>query len=199
MAVQDYARADLRCDGTWLCDGSNQQSFVDTVLMPIQIYNRQSDQTAIHDGAHCITVNQINQDTYQLLCDGEILCNQGKEVLCDGEYLCDGSVSCQRFIPLQGQSEYIELNAAALMLEPMTDQARVNALCDGSMLCDGSNQESFIDAPMTLRLVKHYWCDGRRDVSCTLCDGSMLCDGVHTAFDKGWYCAGNIIILEEAA
>jgi hypothetical protein len=86
----------------------------------------------------------------------------------------------------------------ALTLEPMTDQARVKALCDGSIPCDGGNQESFVDAPMTLRIIKHYWCDGRRDVSCTPCDGSFFCDGAYTCFDNGWYCEGKIM-LEEAA
>jgi hypothetical protein len=197
-ALDDYARVRLQCDGTWLCDGSNQQSCIDSVPTPPRIHNRQSDQTVIQDGAQGIGVGQINQDRYRPLCDGEILCNQGKEILCDGEYRCDGEVSCARFIPLPEQSEYTELNAAALTLEPMSDQGRVKALCDGSILCDGSNQESCIDAPMTLRVVKHYWCDGRREVSCTPCDGSMLCEGTHTCFNNGWYCEGTIMV-EEAA
>jgi hypothetical protein len=197
-AFKDSPKAHLLCDGKWLCDGSNQKSVVDSVAMPIQIDNRLLDQTVINAGGQCVAVNQKNQDRYRLLCTGEVLCDQGKEVLCDGEYLCDGSVSCQRFIPLQDISEsYADPSETTLTLAPMADQARVNALCDGSILCDGSNQKSFIDAPMTLRLVKHYWCDGRRDVSCTPCDGSFECDGSRTCFD-GWYCVGNTI-QEEAA
>jgi hypothetical protein len=198
VELEDYARADVRCDGTWLCDGSNQQSFVDTTSMPLEINTNYAEQADIADGDNAVAVKHLDKDRYHLLCDGEILCNQGKEVLCNGEYLCDGEVSCARFIPLEEQSEYTELNETVLTLEPTSEQARVKALCDGSLLCDGSNQESFVDAPVNLQIVKHYWCDGRRAVSCTPCDGSILCDGTHACFDKGWYCAGNIM-LEEAA
>jgi hypothetical protein len=198
VALQEYARVNLWCDGTWRCDGSNQQSFIDAIAMPLEIKPIHVEHTDIAEGKHEVTVNRLDTDRYRLLCNGEILCNQGKEVLCNGEYLCDGTVSCVRFISLPEQSEYTEINETVLTLEPMSDKTRVKALCDGSILCDGSNQASFVDAPMSLRIVKHYWCDGRREVSCTPCDGSFLCDGTHTSFDNGWYCAGNII-LEEAA
>jgi hypothetical protein len=188
-AFEDSPKVRLLCDGKWLCDGSNRQSFIDAVSMPMRRDIRLSDQTAINDGGQRVGANHKNQDRYRLLCNGEVLCNQGKEVLCNGEYFCDGSVSCQRFISLQEDKSYTSAIETTLTLAPMADQARVNAPCDGPILCDGGNQESFADAPMTLRLVRRYWCDGRRDASCTPCDGSFECDGSRACFD-GWYCEG---------
>jgi hypothetical protein len=196
-AFEDSPKAHLLCDGKWLCEGSNQQSVIDAVYAPVRINNRLSDQTIINDGEQCLEVKQNNQDSYRMLCNGEVLCNRGEEVLCNGEHLCDGAVSCQRFILLQENESYTSVSETALTLEPMADKAHMNALCDGSILCDGGDQDSFVDAPMTLRLVKHYWCDGRREVNCTPCDGSFACDGSRTCFD-GWYCAGNIVLKEAA-
>jgi hypothetical protein len=196
LKLDDPAKAGLVCDGTWLCDGSNQQSFIDAISMPIQIDNRLSDQTVTNDGGQHVEVNQKNQDRYRLLCNGEVLCDQGKKVLCDGEYLCDGSVTCEGFIPLQDIS-YADSISALLTLESLEDWARVNALCDGSILCDGSNQKSFVDAPMKIRVVRHYWCDGHGQANGTPCDESFLCDGLRTCFDNGWYCEGNSILEQE--
>jgi hypothetical protein len=199
LALNDRAKVYLLCDGKWLCDGSNQQSFIDAWAMPIEISPRHEDQADITDGGQDVAIARQERDRYRLLCNGEVLCNQGWDMRCDGSWLCDGSVSCARFIAKNEEKTYADMSVAHLALVPMEDSARVNALCDGSILCDGSNQKSFVDAPMALRLVKHYWCDGRREVSCTPSDGSFLCDGSRTCFDNGWYCAGNIVLEEEAA
>jgi hypothetical protein len=75
VVLDDRARAGLRCDGTWLCDGSNQQSCIDALAMPLEINTDYAEQADIADGDNDVAVKRHDRDRYHLLCNGEALCN----------------------------------------------------------------------------------------------------------------------------
>jgi hypothetical protein len=150
----------------------------------------------------------------QLKCDGSWPCEQFlpargtvrdtilTSIFPNGAYKCDGSFDCSGYAPvyfpmdIQGPvfpvDTYADKFAAAMTLEALEDQAVITPICDGTFLCDGSNQKSMIDAPMKIRIIRPFRCDGTKRPTCSLCDGTWKCDGTYTGYD-GWYYSGDLI------
>jgi hypothetical protein len=116
----------------------------------------------------------------------------------DGSFFCDGSVDCSGFLEIYSPI-YIpgiiyfdneeETFKSHITLNPMEDRAIIDAACNGGMLCDGKNLDSMIDAPMVIRVIRPFLCNGSRTVYARtlaeplFCDGSFACDG------GSWPCA----------
>jgi hypothetical protein len=69
----------------------------------------------------------------------------------------------------------------------MEDQAMVDAQCDGDMLCDGRNLDPMVDAPMSIRIIRPFLCDGSRTVYAVTLSDPLYCDGF-ACDDKSWPC-----------
>jgi hypothetical protein len=159
----------------------------------------------------------------ETLCDGRFTCDGGwicdiynsirgtvfdtymVSVFPNGTYTCNGSFDCSGYVTIYEPLDmtgavlpidtYLDKLTAAITVEPMEDRAAINPICDGTWQCDGSNRKSVIDAPMKLRIIRPFLCDGSVTPSCSVCDGSIVCDGSYTGFD-GRYCRE--AIFEEA-
>ena len=116
----------------------------------------------------------------------------------DGTFFCDGSVKCSGFleiyspinlpgIPLFDNEE--EAFEAQITLSPMEDNAMIDATCDGDLLCDGRNLDSMIDAPMAIRIIMPFLCNGNKTVYAKTLAESLFCDGSFTCDDESWPCA----------
>jgi hypothetical protein len=120
----------------------------------------------------------------------------------DGVYTCDGSFDCSGYTRVYAPIDIPDLVlpvdtsgdrlSVRLSLEPMEDRATINAICDGTWVCNGSNQASMLDAPMQMRIIRPFVCDGSVTSSCSLCDGSIICNGSYTGYD-GRYCREDIM------
>jgi hypothetical protein len=160
----DQGRENL-CDGSWICDGS----------MDCERY---------------VPFRGTTSDYLR------------RENLCDGSWFCDGEIDCKGyceiFSPLEVPGFLFPSNgvvdefSATLTLDPREDRMMIRAICDGSWLCDGSNTQSVIDAPMKLRIIREFHCNGVHTPSCAVCDGTIICDGSYTGYD-GLFCSGDII------
>jgi hypothetical protein len=156
-----------------------------------------------------------------ILCDGTRLCNDSwncdycepvrgniaDSILApsclDGTFFCDGSVTCSGFleiydpryfsgIPLFDNEE--EVFETRMTLGRMADTAMIDAVCDGDLLCDGRNLDSMTDAPMTMRIIRPFLCNGNRTVYAQTLAESLFCDGSFTCDDQSWPCTD---VLEE--
>jgi hypothetical protein len=151
-----------------------------------------------------------------ILCDGEWKCDgswecegfqpeRGRisdiiifETDCNGVYSCNGGLDCSGYaeihspmaiggIPLYDQEE--DGFEAAITMTPMEDSAVIDTLCDGGMVCDGRNLDSIIDAPMKLRVIRPFFCDGSKTLYTTTLDGAIICDGSFLCAGDGWPCS----------
>jgi hypothetical protein len=127
------------------------------------------------------------------------------ETNCSGIYPCNGAFDCSGYaeiyspmeiegIPLYDQEE--DEFVMKLTLTPMEDSAEIDALCDGGMVCDGRNLDSILDAPMTLRIIRPFFCNGSKTLYTTTLDGAIACDGSYLCTEDGWPCTD--LIEEEA-
>jgi hypothetical protein len=152
---------DILCDGVWKCDGSWEcEGF-------------QPDRGALSD------IILIETD-------------------CNGVYSCNGGLDCSGYaeiyspmqiegLPLYDQEE--DRFEAAITMTPMEDSAVIDAFCDGGLVCDGRNLDSIIDAPMTLRIIRPFLCDGSKTLYTTTLDGAVVCDGSFLCAEDGWPCS----------
>jgi hypothetical protein len=113
-----------------------------------------------------------------LRCNGRILCDQGREIICNGTWVCDGTVECKHIISGVGTVfDYV------LMEEYCNGSRR----CDGFVGCSGYSTLHTND-PIILPLLNSYGSNDGVEVglSTTLedrakvkvyCDGRWLCDG----------------------
>jgi hypothetical protein len=120
------------------------------------------------------------------------------EILCNGVYSCNGEMDCSGYdeiyspieiegIPLYDCQE--DVFEAEIAMTPMEDIAVIDAVCDGSLVCDGRNTDAIIDAPMTIRVIKPFFCDGSRTLYTTTLDGAIICDGSFVCAEDGWPCS----------
>jgi hypothetical protein len=153
--------ADILCDGEWLCDGSR-------------------------DCEGFLPVRGTISDTILIETD------------CSGVWSCNGECDCSGYaeiysplriegIPLfDCQEDEFE---TTLSLEPLADSAVIDAVCDGSLVCDGRNIDAIIDAPMTMRVIRPFFCDGSKTVYTTTLDGAVICDGSFVCAEDGQPCS----------
>jgi hypothetical protein len=154
-----------------------------------------------------------------LCCDGRFYCDQGMDIVCNGNRLCDGSWGCDYFEPARGVisdailvtsyldgsffcdgsadcSGFLEIyspvyipgiplfdneeDTAELLvtISPMEDQAMID------------------DAPMVLRIIRPFLCDGSKTVYAKTLTEPLFCDGSFVCDDESWPCAD--LIEEEA-
>jgi hypothetical protein len=122
----------------------------------------------------------------------------------DGTFFCDGSVKCSGFleiyspiyipgIPLFDNEE--EVFESHITISPMEDKAMIDAACDGDFLCDGRNLDSMIDAPMVIRIIRPFLCNGNKTVYAKTLAEPLYCDGSFTCDDESWPCTD--LIVEE--
>jgi hypothetical protein len=86
-------------------------------------------------------------------------------------------------IPLYDQEE--DAFEAVITMTPFEECAVIDALCDGGMVCDGRNLDSIIDAPMKLRIIRPFFCDGSKALYTTTLDGAIACDGLFVCMRRG--------------
>jgi hypothetical protein len=122
----------------------------------------------------------------------------------DGTFFCDGSVKCSGFleiyspiyipgIPLFDNEE--EVFESHITLAPMEDRVMIDANCDGDLLCDGRNLDSMIDAPMAIRIIRPFLCNGNKTVYAKTLAELLFCDGSFSCDDESWPCTD--LIAEE--
>jgi hypothetical protein len=115
----------------------------------------------------------------------------------DGTFFCDGSVACSGFleiyspvyipgIPLFDNEE--DVFETHITLSLMEDKAMIDAACDGGLLCDGRNLDSMIDAPMVIRIIRPFLCNGSKTVYAKTLADPLYCDGSFACDDKSWPC-----------
>ena len=115
----------------------------------------------------------------RFFCNGQFLCDQGAEIVCDGSWHCDGSIKAARFIPARGTvSDYI-------LDSFLADGSRI---CNGDFVCSGYvkifSPDEIPDPVLPsggfgevfgARLFMEPMEDQMRINA--VCDGSFLCDG----------------------
>jgi hypothetical protein len=159
---------DIFCDGLWSCDGS----------WPCDYF--QPARGTISDTV--LTPIELN-----------------------GVYSCNGAMDCsgygELYAPLPTGDDPLfdspeDSFQSGITLAPTADTVMIEAVCDGTFVCDGHNLDSMLDAPMPLRIIRSFFCDGSKTLFTITCDGAIVCEGSYVCDEAGWYCSD--VIDEEA-